>query len=391
MKKVTQNKRMANYELLRILAMVMVVVMHFLSHADHLPAVDMPLDGIKIIGALLEAFCLVAVNTYVLLSGYFGAKSAFKPSKAVGLLGQIWFYAWSIPLLLSVISIFVPTLSGEIPTVLSTQGIYGLIQYLFPIETEHYWFATSYFMLYLLTPVLNGAVKSMSKKQLQAAIGGLLILFSVIKSISPVVFAFDRYGYDLPWFICVYLVAAYLGLYGSAFFEKRGWFVYGGSCLLSFFIILTMWFLSQRWDSFSYYFTVPFHYNFIFCLAGAVGLFYGFAHIHIKEGFVAEGIRKLGSLCFGIYLLHEHIDLRYLWYDWIRRILNPNGKEGFLFFFWELIGCVAILFLLGIGIDWIRSGLFSLVASAIRKTKLSYGLKKLDSVFCPGDKEENAK
>lgn len=385
-----QNKRMANYELLRILAMVMVVVMHFLAHSGNLPEIEEPLSGIKAIGALLESFCLVAVNTYVFISGYFGIKSTFKPSKAVGLLCQIWFYALTIPLVLSIIGAFASIPTGAVSTVASTQGVYGLIQYLFPIETEHYWFATSYFMLYLLTPILNSAVKNMSKKQLQIVIGGLLILFSGIKSISPVVFAFDRYGYDLPWFICVYLVAAYLGLYGSAFWEKKGWLIYIGSSLFGFFIGLTMWYLSQRWDRFSYYFTVPYHYNFLFCLTGAIGLFYGFSHIHIKEGRIEGGIRKLGSLCFGIYLLHEHIDLRFLWYTWIKQIVNPKGNGGFWFFFWELVFCVVILFVLGIGIEWLRKLLFScFITGVIEKTRLYKIIKELDSKFLENDRKES--
>ena len=187
-----------------------------------------------------------------------------------------------------------------IPVLADTQGIYGLIQYVFPIETEHYWFATSYFLLYLLTPVLNQAVRSMTKRQLQITLGGLFTLFCVIKSFSPFVFAFDRYGYDLPWFICVYLLAAYFGLYGGGIFERKSWPIYIVSCLGSFSINLLMRILTGTWDSFSYYFTVPYHYNFILCLAGAVGLFFGFSRVHIKEGRMAGILRKLGVLSFGI-------------------------------------------------------------------------------------------
>ena len=152
-----KEKRMANYELLRILAMIMVVTLHFLSHSDRLIALGVPLDGVRLIGSLLEAFCLVAVNVYLLISGYFGVKGSFRPSRAISLLCQIWFYSLLIPLVLKMIGI---------PVLADTQGIYGLIQYVFPIETEHYWFATSYFLLYLFTPVLNQAVRSMNKRQL---------------------------------------------------------------------------------------------------------------------------------------------------------------------------------------------------------------------------------
>ena len=93
---VAEHKRMANYELLRIVAMIMVVILHFLSRSDNLINLDLPLNGVRILGTLLETFCLVAVNTYVLLSGYLGIRSSFKVSRAVGLLCQIWFYTFFI-------------------------------------------------------------------------------------------------------------------------------------------------------------------------------------------------------------------------------------------------------------------------------------------------------
>lgn len=379
----TAKKRMANVELLRAIAMLMVVVMHFLSHSGALVETGSSLSGVRVIGTLLEMFSLAAVNTYVFISGYFGGKSGFKPGKAVRLLCQIWFYG---------ILVFLVLAAAGIPTVGYAEGtfnVYGLIQYFFPIETEHYWFATSYFVLYLLTPVLNAAVKGMSKKQFQITLGGLLILFCGIKSVSPVMFAVDKYGYDLPWFICVYLVAAYLGLYGSAFFEKRGWTVYVVSVLLSFGIQMTMWFFCQKSSSFAYYFSVPFHYNFILCLTAAIGLFYGFLKIRIKEGAGAEAIRKLGALSFGVYLLHEHIDLRGLWYGWLSGVINPGGKQGIFCFFLELIFCTGILFAAGCFIDWLRSLLFGAVERSLAGTGVGKKLRELDGYFAEKQRKED--
>lgn len=365
----TREGRMANYELLRVLAMVMVIVMHFLARSDSLPAPELPLSGVRLTGSFLEIFCLSAVNVYVLIAGYFGVKSRFKVSKAAGFLCRVWFYALLVPVILTIFGI--STKGQEL-------GAYGWIQYLFPIETEHYWFATSYFMLYLLTPVLNTAVKNMPKKRLQVTLACLFILFSGIKSISPVVFVFDKYGYDMAWFVCVYLLAAYLSLYGWDLFEKKGWLIYILCALASYGINTAMWFLSQKWDSFRYYFTVPYHYNYLLCLLGAVGLFYGFSRVSVREGAGAGAIRKLGNLCFGVYLLHEHVDLRDRWYVWLREVINPEKKEGLFFFFQELVWCVAILFGAGIFIDWIRSMAFAGCTKAFGKTKIFVKLKELD-------------
>lgn len=347
----TEKKRYTNYELLRVLAMVMVVVLHFLSHSDSLLVAGQPGNITQVVGTLLESFCLVAVNVYVLISGYFGVESEFKVGKAVRLLCIIWFYG--------LLLLLVASLAG-IPTQLQELGIYGLVKYLFPIESETYWFATSYFMLYLLSPILNMGAKHMPKKQLQITIGCLLILFCGIKSVSPIVFPVDRYGYDLAWFVCVYLVAAYLRLYGAEWIKKHGLFLYVGSSLVTFFMVTMLWFGVQKWDGLSYYFTVPFHYNFVLCILGALGLFGFFANINIREGKGAAFIRRLGALSFGVYLFHEHIDIRNNWYEYLKQFVNPTGGEGLGFFFWELISCVVILFVVGILIDYVRSILFAL-------------------------------
>lgn len=378
-----ENKRMANYELLRAVAMLMVVVLHFLTHSGGLPVAGNQdsLTPVTFAGTLLEFFSIAAVNTYVLISGYFGIKSSFRPTKAVSLLFQIWFYALLVPLALKILfPAGIPALpeAAALPAGQDIQGIYKWIWYLFPVETEHYWFATSYFMLYLLTPVLNGAVKVMSKRQFQITLGGLLILFCGIKSVSPVVFAFDRYGYDLSWFICVYLVAAYLGLYGCPYLEKRGWAFYIGSSIGCIAINLGMFMLSLKSGSFVYYFSVPYHYNFLLCLLAAIGLFYGFSRVRIKEGRMADMIRKAGGLCFGVYLLHEHVDLRYRWYWWIKGAVNPSGEKGMGAFFLELIACAVILFTAGIFIDYIRTVLFKAAGALFGNTAAGRVLKRLD-------------
>ena len=252
------KKRQLNYELLRIIAMLMIVSLHYLGKGGLLgdPArADMTAAGYT--AWFFEAFFLVAVNVYVLISGYFGvdARGSMTNGKNVTFRDVLRkpFNVWKQVFFYSVFFGCITLVTG-----VREFDLYHCFSYLFPVVTEHYWFATSYFMLYLLTPMLNKAVKDMTRRQLGIVLAGLLILFSGIKSVSPVGFAFDRYGYDLPWFICVYLTGAYLGLYGKERSSKRGWLLYAGSCLLGFGVNLAMWFLAGKWDSLSYYFTVPY-------------------------------------------------------------------------------------------------------------------------------------
>lgn len=96
---------------------------------------------------------------------------------------------------------------------------------------------------------------------------------------------------------------------------------------------------------------------------------------------MAKIFRRMGGLSFGIYLLHEHIDLRERWYGWLKQIVNPAKKEGILIFLGELIFCTVLLFAVGILIDWIRDLSFGVAGSILGKTKLSRKLKELDASF----------
>lgn len=84
-------KRQANFELLRIVAMLMIIVLHYLNKGGLLVDYTSDRTGVNYAAHLAEAFCIVAVNCYVLLSGYFLVESAWKPERVVSLAGQILF------------------------------------------------------------------------------------------------------------------------------------------------------------------------------------------------------------------------------------------------------------------------------------------------------------
>lgn len=369
-----KGKRQANYELLRIIAMLMVVTLHYLNHTGALLTLGEGVNAKRLIGTLLESFSIVAVNVYVLISGYFLVEAGFKVKRLLSLICQILFYAILIPLIMMGAGMFLP--SGE-------NGIYRLAQYILPIETEHYWFATSYVLLYLFTPVLNAAVRSMNKRQLQITIGGLLILFSGIKSISPIQFATDRFGYDFGWFLCVYLIAAYIRLYGIAFFSRAGRAAvcYAGCGALTFCITGVVYCLNARTGALAYYFTVSFHYNYVLCLIGAVALFYAFGHLRIPGGKVSGIICALSPLTFGVYLFHEHIDIRNEWTGWIEDFIGPGADAGAAGFILRLLVSVILVYLAGIFIDGIRSILFAYGARQLKNTRLAAWTEALDKAF----------
>lgn len=85
------KRRQANFELLRMLAMLMVVTMHFLSHTGSLPEAGNRLTERTVAAILIEAFCIVAVNVYVFISGYFLSESGFSLKRLIRLICQVLF------------------------------------------------------------------------------------------------------------------------------------------------------------------------------------------------------------------------------------------------------------------------------------------------------------
>ena len=201
--------RKPNFELLRIVAMLMIVTLHYNIDADALLQLGVPASKVQIFATVNETLCITGVNVYVLLSGYFLSQTNIKLSRILKLICQVYFYT----ILISVAMMMVGTY-----TVGSDDTIYKTAQYLFPISSEHYWFVTAYVIMYVLSPVLNAAVNALSRIQLKTVIIGLLIWFCGIKSLVPVMFVTDHAGYDYGWFICLYLIAAYIRKYDVVLF-----------------------------------------------------------------------------------------------------------------------------------------------------------------------------
>ncbi len=301
--------RQANLELLRCIAMMMVIVLHYLGKGGLLVSLEeAALCPAGLLAWLLESFCIVAVNVYMLISGYFLSVSSFRPSRLIQLWLQVWSYSIAIGLL--------GALTGVIEE--TAFDTHFLLTLLFPISMDHYWFLTAYFFLYLLLPFLGTAVRHMTKRQLQIAALLLLFAFSVQKSILPVRLETDGLGYDCLWYVCVFVAAAYIRRFGVGFLGKKGCgaALYVGGCLGIFGGTMLLRRIYLRTGSLERLLQVCMEYNHILPFLAAVGLFGAFLRVRISGRFAAA-VCKVSPCTLGVYLLHENLGLRYTWQDWL--------------------------------------------------------------------------
>lgn len=361
-----KRKRMANIELLRIVAMMMVVMLHYLSKGHVLPAMTGPLGANGYAAWILETLSIVAVNVYMLISGFFLVESGFKCGRLVQLVCQTLFYSILVWLVLL----------GTGVTGIGDLTLNRLLYYILPVQMELYWFVTAYVMMYLFSPILSTAVRHMSRKQLKYTVALLLLFLSVGKSVLPVQLELDSKGYDGVWFICVYLTASYLRLYGLDFFDraKRGFLCYLASCagILGFTLALRIVYL--RTGQLGTVLINTYHYNHILNLFAAVSLFYGFYHWKLPEGGLSRLICRVAPYTLGVYLLHEHIELRDRWPLWL-----GAGTDGgpALFILRSLCG-VAVMFAAGILVDMARGALFAGIGRMLRASRADRLVKKIE-------------
>ena len=369
------KKRNASFELLRIIAMLMIIVLHYNIHSDSLLKLGEPATGVQLFAALLESFAITGVNVYVFLSGYFLSQLQTRPSRILQLLAQVYFYTIVISLAMIIVGTYV---------VHSGNSVFKIGQYLFPISSEHYWFVTAYLIMFVLSPIMNAAVNTLSRKQLKWSILGLLVWFCFIKSIVPVMFATDHYGYDYGWFICLYLIAAYIRKYDVVLFynAKRSALVFVLSCLLGYAITVAVHYINLKTGRLNYYATVPTHFNFIFTLTGSLGLFSLFRYYRMKERLLARVSRFVGPLTFGVYLLHMHLEIRDRWVVWMEHLMGEIPTESVILFAWHLVRSVVIVFLAGIFVDWIRKMIFDFLGRVLHDTWLFKKIRQWDKDLC---------
>ena len=372
---ITKKKRDANIELLRIVAMLMIITLHFNSRSNALLVLGEPASSVQIFATILEAVAITGVNVYVLISGYYLSSSKVKLSKVLLLILQVYFYT----LLISGAMMLVGAYSVK-----PEDKLDRALRYLFPISSEHYWFVTAYVIMYVLAPVMNAAVNTLKRKQLKTVIIGLLTWFCFIKSIVPVKFGTDRMGYDFGWFICLYLIAAYIRKYNIVLFRdaKKSALVYLISVVVIAAFSLVFYKINFDTGNFNYYAEVPCHYNFFFALTGALGLFSVFRFMRLKENLLADVIRIIAPYTLGVYLLHMHFEIADRWVEWIEQIIGETPLDNVLMFFIHLVVSVLIVFFAGIFVDWIRKYIFNFFGRVLGDTRLFRLIKRVDDDLC---------
>lgn len=288
MKEIEKDKRNIGLDLLRIFSMLMIVTLHYLGKGDFLTYED---NGyFYIITNIMEGLSIVAVNCFVLISGYFLINSKFSWKKVLKLWGETLFYSICIYIILVI-------------TGLHTFSIKEAIGSLFPIITKEYWFINVYLLMYIFSPFMNKLISQLKKEELKRLIIILLIAFCIMPSVLPIDMNFDTSkGYGIIWFVVLYFVAVWIRLYGVQFKNihlNKKYYLVAYLCL-ALTVAVARIILYQK-----YKLSTMYNYNFILVFLASVSLFLFFKDVQIKSEKISKLITYISSLTFGVYLIHE--------------------------------------------------------------------------------------
>lgn len=266
--------RSSNFELLRILSMMMVIALHQNGMVNAL-AVLTPGSTNYYLAHAAEAISICSVDCFVLLSGYFMiTQKETKLKKCLSLLVDVAFWG-----LLGYAMAFI--LWGE------RVGIKAIIIAILPYIKGGRWFVRDYVILMLLAPFLNTCLTRISKQSYRILLVVQLLLFSVWPSFLPNP-PIDDYGYGFVHFIFLYSIAGYLRLHAT---KQRKIITYIGVFIGSVVLI----FLSNLAGM-----AYAFAYNYVFVISAAVSLLLLFRGMQIQ----AKWINWLAACSFDAFVIH---------------------------------------------------------------------------------------
>ncbi|MBR6950001.1 MAG: acyltransferase family protein [Bacilli bacterium] len=325
------NLRNSNIELLRILAIIMIIFHHFSFHGGY------SINSLSFFSTVWLQFIgscgKISVNLFILISGYFLINSkSVKINKFLKLIFQILFY-------LIVILAFC-LLFKIIPI-----NTFDLKNYL--LKYNDWWFARSYLALYLIHPYVSLFLNSLSKEKYRNLLIFSFIFLSIIPTITNI--KFDE-G-NLIWFIFIYSLGGYISKYPI----KNDWtsikyFIYSLILLLISFIFVIIYDYNNYGASdFTLKINDFFRIDKLVVLLISLFIFLGFLNLKIKNN---KYINIIASCSFGIYLIHDSIYIRN--YIWKNLFFKPLYFSRLLYLIPYSIVVVLIVFIVCCIIELIR-------------------------------------
>ena len=295
-----RNTRNSAFELCRIIAMLMIVACHFATHGGF-SFTNTEITLPRLWWSFLKMGGNFGVDVFVLISGYFlieNKKTAVNFKKCLLFWGQLIFY--------SVVIFAFGILTHRVDF-----SVKSVAKAIMPITFNSWWFASTYFVMFLLHPYINRLLYSLEKKRYQK----MLMLLGIMWCIIPTLTSSSYQANVLVEFFLLYSIAGYIKIHGL---NPKGtskrylvfWLVLTAATYLSCVVLMG---LGTRIALFSGRSTFFYGRTKLPTLPCAICFFMIFEKMPAWNN---KAINTISSAAFGVYLLHDSSILRpMIWKD----------------------------------------------------------------------------
>ena len=275
------NVRASNMEMLRIVAMILVLIVHanFLSLGKPTQDEILSQPFFTFWRFFIQSLSLICVNVFIFISGWFGIRPCLK--RFCELLFQVLFI---------IVSLYVINLC------VYRDNVWGWNEWWYAFTFfKGNWFVLSYIVLYVLSPILNVFSEKASRQQYKNLLMGFFIVQTLFGFIHNT--GFFSYGYSPLSFIGLYLLARYVRLYPNKLTGRSKIFdicTYIGLSLFTTICSMILSLITQNTDRLVFSYTSP------LVIVAALHFFLLFTKIKLQNGVV----NWVASSAFAVFLLH---------------------------------------------------------------------------------------
>lgn len=291
-KSVNTRKRNLGIELLRIICMMCMIIQHIIGHGWVIQSIHPGTWKCELVIAL-RSLCLFGISGFALISGYVGVRSRYRYSSVALQWTKVWLYAVLFTLLASVLD------PGSV-------GRKDWTKALFPALNRFYWYFTAYLGCFTIAPIIRKAMRQMTLRQASVCTATLILIFSMLSNALGGDSFYVDVGKGTLWLVVMYAVGAYFGQFQPHARIPKG--VLWALAVVSMLVMAGLQPVSERLG-FDYLSTDP-RNNSIQTVVMAIVMLMLFSRMEIRWG--KKLISWLGGASFGVYIIHDHPQIRML-------------------------------------------------------------------------------
>ncbi len=299
-----KNTRNSNHELLRILAMYMVVFIHANMYLFYFVQGNLG----TFLNGMANGICNIGVSCFILISGYYGVR--FSVRKFVKMECMMITYSLLETALLCLV----------LPERMQGADLLEqVVKSLLPFISRKYWFYSAYICLFFLSGYIQKFIDCLNREAFKRLLLLLLLLFSVF----PTLFYFEQVpdnGKGLVQMIMVYMIGRYIRLYRDTKISRKAGIVF-----------VLLWLVNGISHELPIRFGGVYHHlckdNSITNLLMAVILFYAFKELKLGKdqsggtgGRASAVIIKAAGYMFAVFALNNSL---------VAIVMEPLFNSGF--------------------------------------------------------------